>query len=114
MKQYLNIMKKINSKQKGARGERLFRDLLKFYGYEARRGKQYSGNEEAPDVVHNVPNTHFEVKFVEKLNIRQAMEQAKNDCGNKIPVVAHKTKNGEWLVTLQAQNYLMLRCFEGD
>lgn len=93
------MTKAINSRQKGCRGEREWRDHLIANGYEARRGQQYSGSPDSPDVVCNLP-FHFEVKRVEKLNIEKAVKQSEDDCGEKMPVVAHKKNRGQWLVTM--------------
>lgn len=41
----------INSRQKGKRGERLWRDQLREQGFTARRGQQYAGGIESPDVI---------------------------------------------------------------
>src|SRR5262245_23870546 len=73
--------RRVNSRQKGARGERLWRDELRANGYAARRGQQFSGSPGSPDVVcEALPWIHFEVKVVEKLNVQAAMEQARRDC----------------------------------
>lgn len=97
----------VNSKQKGARVERLFRDLLKRSGYDARRGRQYSGDPSAPDVISpGIPGVHWEVKGVEALNIRAAYTQSQEDAGDAIPIVAHKKKAEDWLVTLSAEDFL--------
>ena len=98
----------MNSREKGKRGERLWRDFLKSYGYTARRGQQFSGGDDSPDVIcEELDDTiHFEGKFVEKLNIHDAMTQAKRDGGNKIAVVAHKRSRGEWLVTMEAEKFM--------
>src|SRR6476619_427503 len=75
----------MNSRQKGKRGERQWRDELRANGYDARRGQQFSGSPDSPDVVCDaLPWIHFEVKAVEKLNIEDAMEQARRDCGLRI------------------------------
>ncbi len=42
---------RVNSRQKGARGERQWRDELRAHGFQARRGQQFSGPPESPDVV---------------------------------------------------------------
>jgi len=97
----------MNSCTKGKVGEREWRDVLKAEGYEARRGRQFSGSPESPDVVSNLP-FHFEVKRVEALNINKAMEQAKRDCGKSVPVVAHRKNKCEWLVTMAAKDWLEL------
>lgn len=96
----------MNSCSKGKRGERAWRDQLREAGYaRARRGKQYSGNEDAPDVIcPDLPLAHWEVKWVEALNLWAAMEQAKRDAGTKKkPFVAHKRNSTEWLVTMPAR-----------
>jgi Holliday junction resolvase len=70
----------VNSRNKGKRGERQWRDELRSHGYQARRGQQFSGSPDSPDVVcDGLPWIHFEVKAVERLNIEQAMEQARRD-----------------------------------
>src|SRR5215831_13204515 len=72
----------MNSREKGKRGERQWRDELRANGYAARRGQQFCGSAESPDVVcDSLPWIHFEVKAVERLNIEEAMEQARRDCG---------------------------------
>ena len=70
----------------------------------ARRGQQFAGGTDSPDVVcAELGRLHFEVKFVEALNIRSAMEQATRDAGpSKLPLVAHKTSKMPWLITLPA------------
>lgn len=103
----------INSRAKGARGERLWRDFCKEQGFDdVRRTVQYCGNTgDASDCV-GLPNIHQEVKCVEALNIQKAMEQAIHDSGAKgdgeIPIVAHKRKYKEWLVTMRAEDWFRL------
>lgn len=96
----------INSRSKGARGERQWRDQLREAGYDARRGQQFSGANGDPDVVcEDLAFMHFEVKCVEKLNISKAMEQAQRDAKGKVPVVAHKRSREQWMVTLPADEF---------
>lgn len=97
----------MNSRNKGAAGEREWANWLCAEGYKARRGQQYSGNPDAPDVVCDLP-FHFEVKRVERLNLLQAMIQATADCGPKMPVVAHRLNRGEWQVTMLASDWIKL------
>lgn len=101
---------RMNSRQKGKRVERLWRDQLREAGFlKAFRGQQYCGAAGNADVVcPELPSMHFEVKGVQNLNVLNAMKQAINDCGEKTPVVAHK-KNGEpWLITMLAADWLEL------
>ncbi len=96
----------MNSREKGKRGERQWRDELRGHGYSARRGQQFSGSPDSPDVIcHELGHLHFEVKAVEKLNIQDAMEQARRDSGAKVPIVAHKRKHQSWLVTMGAETF---------
>jgi hypothetical protein len=103
------MMGKINSKQKGARGERLFRDLCREEGYtDAHRTQQYCGDNGDADV-EGLPGIHAEVKFVEKLNLRAAMKQSINDRREgEIPIVAHKTSREPWLITMRAEDWFKL------
>jgi Holliday junction resolvase len=101
------MTKGINSRQKGCRGEREWRDRLIAHGYEARRGQQFSGGPDSPDVVCSLP-FHFEVKRVEKLNIEKAVTQSEGECGDKMPVVAHKKNRGQWLVTMPERVFFSL------
>jgi hypothetical protein len=97
------------SRSKGARGERGWRDILREHGFlSAYRTAQRCGAGATADVQSpELPCLHFEVKNVERLNVRNAHAQAKNDAGAaKIPIVAHKTKRSEWLVTLTAEHFL--------
>lgn len=97
----------MNSRNKGKRGELEWAKQIIAAGYEARRGQQFSGSPDSPDVVTSLP-FHFEVKRVEKLNITQAMKQAEGECGDKPPIVAHR-KNGEpWMVTMLAPTFFNL------
>lgn len=96
----------MNSKVKGKVGEREFAEFLRNHGFEARRGQQFSGSPESPDVISNIPNIHWEVKRVERLNIEKAMKQAITDAGTLQPVVAHRRNLGEWMVTMKAEDFL--------
>lgn len=99
----------INSRQKGARGERLLRDVFIEHGFPARRGQQFAGGTDSPDViVPDLPWMHVECKFVENLNIHKAMEQATRDADGKTPIVFHKKKNEDWLVTLTKEDFFEL------
>ena len=94
----------INSRQKGARGEREFAKwIIENLGVSARRGQQFSGGADSPDVACDLP-LHFEVKRVEKLNIDVAMSQAVRDCGDNLPVVVHRKDGKDWLFTVRAED----------
>lgn len=96
----------MNSREKGKRGERQWRDELRANGYMARRGQQFSGSPDSPDVIcDELRWLHFEVKAVERLNIEDAMDQARRDAGAKTPVVAHRRSFRRWLVTMDGETF---------
>ena len=98
----------VNSRRKGAEFERKLANILKEYGYSARRGQQYSGANGDADVV-GLPHVHIEAKAVEKLNIYDAMEQSKRDARPlEIPVVIHKKNRRNILVTMELSDFMTL------
>lgn len=98
----------MNSRQKGAAGERELANLLKKHGYDTRRGQQYSGANGDADVV-GIPGLHIECKRVEKLNLDAAMEQSIRDAReDEIPVVMHRKNRKEWKVTLLLEDFLKI------
>jgi Holliday junction resolvase len=103
----------MNSKNKGKRGERAWRDLLRQAGFlKAYRTQQYSGaGPDASDVnAPELPSLHFEVKNTERLNIREAFFQASTDAchQDKTPVVCYKSNRNPWLVILSAEDFLRI------
>ena len=99
-------------RDKGARGERMWRDVCRAEGYDAKRGCQlYQRGDEIADVT-GLPHIHQEVKYQEHLHLREAMAQSVHDAeregkGN-IPIVAHKKNYSEWLVTMRARDWFTL------
>ena len=97
----------INSKAKGAKGERELASKLREYGYNCRRGQQYNGLE-GEDVV-GLDYIHCEVKRVQALNLDEAMEQAKRDSkDNQMPAVFHRKNNKKWKVTMELNDWIKL------
>jgi hypothetical protein len=97
----------MNSKQKGARGERQWAKFCRDQGFaDCRRGQQYNGLD-GEDVV-GLPEIHVEVKRVERLNINDAMFQSQCDAQGKIPIVAHRKNDDVWLVTMNAYDWFKL------
>ena len=106
----------INSKQKGARFERLLASKFREYGYDARRTTQYCKNtRDASDVV-GLPLIHIEAKHQERMQLYDWIAQAKRDAkagGNNLPAVFHKKNNAEILVTMEFNDWMqMYREFE--
>ena len=98
----------INSRSKGAKGERELAKILREYGYPCRRGQQYSGANGDADVV-GLPNIHIEVKRRERLEIYPAIAQAVRDAKNdEKPAVFHRKNECEWLVTMRLEDWMKL------
>lgn len=103
------MKKKINSRDKGCRGEREVAKVLTDAGFSARRGQQFSGSKDSPDVVcESLPQFHFEVKFTQKTAIYDWMEQASNDGIGKVPIVVHRRNGDDWVVILKMKDFLEL------
>lgn len=97
-----------NSRRKGAEGERELAGKLRDYGFQARRGQQFSGANGDPDVL-GLPNIHIECKRVEKLNLEDAMDQAKRDARKgELPAVFHRKNNHKWLVTMELDSWMQI------
>lgn len=104
----------INSREKGKRGELELSHILQEYGYETRRGQQYSGANGDADVV-GLPGIWIECKRVEHLNIDKALEQAKRDSQKTgmLPSVFHRKNktpknNSQWKVTMELDDWLRI------
>ena len=99
----------INSRQKGARGEREVAKILRDAGFSgARRGCQFSGANGDADVV-GLDGVWLEIKRNERLNIYEAMEQAQRDAkGMDIPWVVHRKNNKPWLCTMTFEEAILL------
>jgi len=96
----------MNSRRKGKVGEREFAALLREHGFDARRGQQFSGSPDSPDVVSDaLAWLHVEVKRVQNLNLTDACVQAEGDCGGKPWVVAHRRNHQPWLITMRAETF---------
>lgn len=100
----------VNSKRKGADGERELAKKLNEYGFGTRRSVQYNGKADdgKADLV-NLPGIHIECKRVERLNVSEAMAQAINDAkGGELPTVFHRKNYKGWLVTMRLEDWMQL------
>ena len=106
------------SRNRGKRGERLWCSFCREQGYDVHRTAQYRGNTGAAGDVEGLPFIHCEVKFVQHLNILEAMEQSKRDKDasetSDAPIVASKRSNEPWLVTMYAWDFFALVSLVGD
>ena len=97
------------SRQKGKRGEReAAAELAVVFACEARRGVQFQGGPDSPDVVLEGVNVHVEAKRVEALNLYAAIDQAREDAGDKVPIVWHRRNGKTSVCIVETQNLLRL------
>ena len=97
------------SKEKGKVGEREVAALLKQHGFSARRGQQFAGGGDSPDVVHDMEGFHIEVKRTEQFNIYAALEQAQRDKkASEQALVFHRKNRGPWVVVMDAEEFLQM------
>lgn len=98
----------MNSRQKGARGEREWAQWLRENGFPTADRSARIGKEGAEDVVGGPAGTRAEVKRVEALNVQKAMEKVISESAGDVPYVAHRRNHGEWLVTMRAEDWIRL------
>lgn len=103
----------INSRSKGKRGELELAAYLREAGYPStKRGQQFKGGVDSPDVVCEglSEEFHLECKRVEKGSLYDWLLQAKTDAaGGKIPLVVHKRNRKDWVVILTLDDFLALQ-----
>lgn len=101
----------LSSRLKGQRGEREVAEILRKYGFAARRGTQYRGEEE-PDVVAALPGCRIEVKRQERLNIWDALRQVDDaipaDDDETIPLLVFRRNRTRWYACLPLEDLLCL------
>lgn len=98
----------VNSKAKGAAGERELAKVLRGYGYECRRGQQFCGANGDADVV-GLDGLHIECKRVQALNFDKAYAQAVSDAREgEMPVVMHRKDRKPWMVSLALDDFMKL------
>ena len=90
------------SRNKGKRGEReAAAEIRRLFRTEARRGRQFAGSDQSPDIRTGIAGVHFEVKRVEALRLYEALDQARDDAGESIPVVLHKRNRKPWVAIVR-------------
>lgn len=97
----------LSQRNKGKAGEREVAKLLKEHGYDdARRGIQFQGSPDSPDVV-GLPGFHIEVKRTEQCRLYDYLNQSTSEAGEEeIPVVFHRQNKRPWVVIMDAEDFL--------
>lgn len=107
----LEEVKKINSRSKGKRGELELSSFLKDNGFDARRGQQFKGTKDSPDIVSDAITAlgfHIECKRVEAGNLYNWLEQAEADAGDLTPIVMHRRNDKRWVAILDLEDFLLM------
>ena len=90
------------SRNKGKVGEReLAHELTRVLGVSARRGVQFRGSPDSPDVIADIPGIHIECKRTERFRLYEALEQAIEDAGANVPVVLHRQNRQPWVAVIR-------------
>ncbi len=99
----------MNSRAKGKAGELELAIFLRDHGFtDARRGQQFKGGADSPDVV-GIPGVHLECKRVERGQLYDWLDQARRDAAEGcIPVVAHRRNRREWVAILPLDDFIAL------
>lgn len=105
----------MNSRAKGKTGELNLAKFLRSFGFNVRRGVQYSGINGDADLV-GIDGMHIECKYTKNGhgNTYEWLEQARRDAKEgEVPTVWHKKvskqdRGNRWLVTLTAEDFIAL------
>ena len=95
------------AKDKGSRGERLLSAFLNSFGLHTHRGYVHCGQSDLVDLL----GMHVECKFVERLNVRAAMEQAIAEAKKRkdgMPAVFWKVSRKPWLTIMLTEDWVKL------
>ncbi len=95
----------LRSRNKGKRGEReAAAEIARLFRVDARRGRQFSGSEDSPDIRTSIPHVHFEVKRAEAFRLYESLAQAVRDAGENTPVVLHKQNRQPWVAVVRLED----------
>lgn len=98
----------MNSNRKGKTFER---EVARYLREEcdlkdARRGQQFKGWSDSPDVV-GLPGFHIECKRTEHLRLYEALKQSIRDCGeDEKPIVIYRKNREESVVILRLTDFM--------
>lgn len=99
---------RMNSRDKGARGEREIVEIYKAEGFDVHRTPMSGGMQWKGDV-QGVPGIHVEVKRAENLRLWDALAQARADCpAGDIPALHFRRSRSPWFVAVPLPDFLGL------
>lgn len=101
------------SRNKGARGEREFANLVRSFGFTCERTGR--DGRTSQDVTHNIADVHLEVKRCESYDLPEWIRQAEGDAdAGETPVIAFRKSRQPWRVVVPAVDFLRLKALERD
>lgn len=105
----LSLVMAINSRSKGKRGELEWAQTLKSYGIQARRGQQFAGSPDSPDVVTELDHLlYWEVKRDKSLKLWKWLEQAQREAPEgAYAILAHRRDREPWKISYIRSNKVM-------
>lgn len=95
------------AKDKGKRGELMLVHFLEKFGLTTKRGMVWLNQS---DVI-GLDGIHCEVKFVESLNVRKALDQSIAEAAKKkdgLPTVFWKKSRKEWVTIMRTEDWIVL------
>jgi hypothetical protein len=85
---------------------------LRKYGFEARRGQQFKGTEDSPDVIHDMTGLAVEVKLREAFSINdlyKTVDKAQEDAAaDEDAVVFYRRNKKPWLAVMDGERFVEL------
>jgi Holliday junction resolvase len=104
----------VNSRAKGARGEREVVKIAAHYGFDSWRTPNSGAFAHARGDINGIPGLHIEVKRREQIRMLDWWRQAENDCpAGLLPVVVWRTTRNPWRVSLPLDEWHGLRDLYG-
>lgn len=98
----------MNSKRKGKSGELELAAFLRERGITARRGQQYKGTGDSPDVI-GLDGCHIECKRCEQGSLYAWLEKATAEAApGSVPVVMHRRSRKNWVAILDLDQFLRI------
>ena len=97
-----------SSRRRGNNGELQVVQILKAFGWINARRNLEQTRDGGRDILSGPEGTCIEVKFTERLKLREAYKQCCAAAGPDVPVVIHRCNNEPWLATLELEELLPL------
>ena len=96
-----------SNKRKGKVFERECSKMIRARDFDCRRGQQFRGSKDSPDIVSDSLNEfHFECKFKQNLNLWDALEKCLEEAPGKMPTIIWKRDRKIPLVIMDFHDWM--------